>query len=84
MRITLMISTLGLVLAASSSFAQTAPANIGQGRGITRDQFIQRASLAAAHRFDAIDVNHIGVITREQVRAWRQSHQGQGGLPAVQ
>ena len=45
---------------------------------ITRDQFIQRATQVAAQRFDAIDANHTGVVTRAQLRAWRQAHQGQG------
>ena len=55
---------------------------------ITRDQFIQRAMqrAAAANRdpqraaqnagavFDQIDVNHTGVVTQAQLRAWRQAH----------
>jgi hypothetical protein len=55
---------------------------------ITRDQYVQRAMqhAAAANRdpqraaqraagvFDQIDVNHSGVITQAQLRAWRQAH----------
>jgi hypothetical protein len=58
-----------------------------QGDVITRDQFIQnamrRATRAnrnpqvAAQRagtvFDQIDVNHVGAVTREQIRAWREA-----------
>ena len=41
---------------------------------ISRDQFIARASQRAARVFDAIDVNHTGSITRDQLRAFRQAH----------
>jgi len=55
---------------------------------ITRDQYIQRAMerATAANRdpqraaqyaaavFDQIDVNHTGVVTQAQLRAWRQAH----------
>ena len=56
--------------------AQTAPPP-GQ-RPITRDQFVQRAAEMAGRRFDEIDTSHAGVITRDQIRAWRQAH----GAPA--
>jgi hypothetical protein len=60
---------------------------------ITRDQYIQRAMqrAAALNRdpqraaqragavFDQIDVNHSGVITQAQLRAWRQAHAHPGG-----
>ncbi len=60
-----------------------------QGDGITRDQYIQRAvqratnlqrdPQRAAQRagavFDQMDVNHTGVVTREEMRAWRAAHQ---------
>jgi hypothetical protein len=64
---------------------------------ITRDQFVQRAvqranrlnrnAQLAAQRagtmFDQIDVNHVGAVTREQIRAWREAHMRapQGGQP---
>jgi hypothetical protein len=58
-----------------------------QGDVITREQFVQnamqRATRAgrnpqvAAQRagsvFDQIDVNHVGAVTREQIRAWREA-----------
>lgn len=61
-----------------------------QGDVITRDQFVQsamqRATRAgrnpqvAAQRagslFDQIDANHVGAVTREQIRAWRQTRRG--------
>jgi Ca2+-binding EF-hand superfamily protein len=59
-----------------AAMAQTVPP---QGQGvITRDQFIQRATAMAGRTFDAIDVSHTGSITRDQLRAWRQSHRGAG------
>jgi hypothetical protein len=65
---------------------------------ITRDQFVQRATqhAAAANRdpqraaqragavFDQIDVNHTGVITQAQLRAWRQAHARPAGGGAPQ
>jgi hypothetical protein len=63
-----------------AAMGQTAPSP-GQGV-ITRDQFIQRATNAAGRVFDAIDVGHTGSITRAQLRAWRQSHQGAGRAQA--
>ena len=59
-----------------ATMAQTAPS---QGQAvITRDQFLQRATTIAGRTFDAIDVSHTGSITRDQLRAWRQSHRRQG------
>jgi hypothetical protein len=60
----------------------------GQGGAITRAQYVQRAmqrASAGGHNpqvaaqragavFDQIDVYHTGVITRAQLRAWRQAH----------
>ena len=73
------LATLFLALPLSA-MAQPAPTGAPPpDRGvITRDQFIQRAVQMAGQRFDAIDTNHTGSITRAQLRAWRQAHQGQG------
>jgi hypothetical protein len=60
-----------------------------QQGGISRDQYIQRAVQGAEKRnrdpqraaqragatFDQIDVNHAGVVSQEQLRAWRAAHQ---------
>jgi hypothetical protein len=48
---------------------------------ISRDQYIQRAERAAGRRFDRIDVNHLGYITRDQERAFsaQRRHGGPGG-----
>jgi hypothetical protein len=66
-----------------------APQGYGAPAGwITRDQYIQQAmqratatnrdpQQAAQHAgavFDEIDVNHTGVLTRAQIRAWQQAH----------
>ena len=61
-----------------ATYAQSAP------RGITRDEFVQRAAEMAGRRFDEIDTSHAGVITRDQLRAWRQAHATQpGAQPAT-
>jgi hypothetical protein len=58
------------------------------GPGITRAEYVQRAMARAERQgrdpqtaaqragavFDQIDVNHAGVITRDQFRAWRAAH----------
>lgn len=41
---------------------------------ITREQYVQHAAEAAGRRFDMIDSNHAGVLTREQLRTWAQQH----------
>jgi hypothetical protein len=55
---------------------------------ITRNQFVQRwvqratrlqgnpqlAAQRAGAVFDQIDANHVGAVTREQIRAWQESH----------
>ena len=69
-------SLLALVPLASvqvAAFAQGVP-NAPGSQGITRDQFVQRAAEMAGRRFDEIDTAHAGVVTREQVRAFRQAH----------
>ena len=60
-----------------------APAPVQGGRAISRDQFIQRAAEMAGRRFDAIDTNHTGTITRAQMRAYREAHGGGRGSPAA-
>jgi hypothetical protein len=58
------------------------------GPGITRTEYVQRAVARAERQgrdpqtaaqragavFDQIDINHAGVITRDQIRAWRAAH----------
>jgi hypothetical protein len=62
-----------------AALAQTAPAPPG---AMTREQFVQRAADMAGRRFDEIDTSHAGVITRDQLRAWRQAHAGRATPPA--
>jgi hypothetical protein len=62
-----------LPIAASAQTASPAP------HGMTREQFVQRGAEMAGRRFDEIDTGHTGTITRDQIRAWRQSHAGQAG-----
>ncbi len=71
-----MRSPIGLVLALALipwvAFAQAGPP-LGV---ISRDQYVQRAAVAASQRFDAIDTNHTGYITREQIRAYVMQRRG--------
>jgi hypothetical protein len=46
---------------------------------ITREQFVQRRAEAAGRQFDEIDVNHLGYITRAQLRAWMGQRRGGAG-----
>jgi len=61
--------------AAVDSAAAAPAAAIG---GVTRDQFIQRAKdragQRAAARFDQMDVNHDGILDRDEIRTWRSEH----------
>jgi hypothetical protein len=47
-------------------------------RGITRQQYVdraqERAGQRAASRFDQMDANHDGVLDRAEIRAWRSEH----------
>ena len=46
--------------------------------GITRDDYIQRAqeraAKAAAKRFDAMDADHDGILTKDEIAAYREAH----------
>ena len=75
----LFLTTTLVLLGTSAAIAQPAPAPFGAT--ITREQFVQHAAEAAGRRFEAIDVNRTGTITRAQLRAWRQAHRGQAGEP---
>ncbi len=63
----------------------TAPATSGApataSETMTRDQFLARATDRAGRMFDAIDVNHTGSVTGEQVRAYMHAHHGQRMQP---
>jgi hypothetical protein len=50
-------------------------------KGITRDEYVDRAKRNAERRFDEMDANHDGVLNVEERRAWRESHH-RGGKPA--
>jgi hypothetical protein len=56
--------------------AAAAPAPAPQG--ITRDDYIAKAREAAAKRaatrFDAMDADHDGVLTSEEIAAYRAAH----------
>lgn len=63
--------------AAIDSPATAAPAS-PRSSGITREQYVQRATERAAQRagarFDQMDANHDGVLDRAETRAWRSQH----------
>ena len=74
-----------LACAASIALAQpkpTAPAPSAavsaKPGGITRDAYVQRAVDRARHnaerRFDQMDTDHDGVLTDDEIQAWRQAH----------
>jgi hypothetical protein len=50
---------------------------------ITREEFVQRRTEAAGRLFDKIDTNHLGYITRAQLRAWVAAHR-RGAPPEQQ
>lgn len=53
------------------------------GDSVTRAEYVERAATNAGRRFDAMDTAHTGTLTREQMRAWRQSHRrGSGSAEA--
>ncbi len=71
---------LGRPAPGATSSRSAAPSGEERGaQSITRAQFVQRAAEAAGRRFDAMDTTHAGVLTRAQMRAWRQAHHGRGG-----
>ncbi len=74
-------ATVAILLAASLPLAVSAQQAPG-AHGITRDQFVQRRAEMAGRQFDAIDTNHAGTITRDQIRAFRQTHGHAGAGPA--
>jgi hypothetical protein len=53
--------------------AQGAPPPPG---AISREQFVQQRAAAAGRLFDQIDTNHLGYITRAQLRAWMAERRG--------
>ena len=83
----------GLSLLPAAAFAQgaqktaavesAAPAGssahpVTDARGVTRQQYMdraqERAGQRAASRFDRMDANHDGVLDRAEIRAWRSEH----------
>jgi len=91
---------IALAVVPGPTLAQTGPPN-GTGRpapgaagappppgAITREEFIQRRAEAAGRLFDQIDTNHVGYITRAQIRAYiaqrRAAAPPRGGPPPQQ
>jgi len=72
-----------MVFLSSAAVAQTmatpapTPAAAPAG-GVTRDDYIQhaqdRAAKAAAKRFDAMDADHDGILTKDEIAAYRAAH----------
>jgi len=76
-----LLLALGLVLSPAAAFAQSTPASppadsatAPKAGGVTRDEYIRRAQARAAKRFDQMDTDHDGILTRDERQAWRQAH----------
>jgi hypothetical protein len=80
---------LATILWASAALAQTAtppattekPSTATEPRalpGVSRDDYIAKyreaAAKRAAARFDAMDANHDGVLTKEEIATYRAAH----------
>jgi hypothetical protein len=65
-----------------------APPAAAAPAGITRDQYIQhaqeRAAKAAATRFDKMDADHDGILTADEIRAYRAAHPRRKAAPPAQ
>jgi EF-hand domain len=91
MRTSAIALVIALALAPGVAFAQSGPPASGPPAGgpqasppppgaISREQYVERAARNAGRRFDKIDVNHTGYITREQLRAF-MAERRRGGPP---
>jgi hypothetical protein len=74
----LMLSSAAIAQAPSPTGA-TAPSDTpSPADGISRDDYIAKArdtaSKRAATRFDAMDANHDGVLTKDELAAYRATH----------
>jgi hypothetical protein len=81
MRLPVLALVAALALLPASGFAQSPPpaapaagAAAAKPQGISREDYIKRAADSAAARFDRMDSDHDGVLTREESRAYRESH----------
>lgn len=45
--------------------------------GISREDYIKRAEQQAGARFDRMDVDHDGILTREETKTYRATHHRQ-------
>jgi hypothetical protein len=100
MRSNIFMAFIALSLLPATTLAQTGPQTAAiesaapapsaptGNRGITRDQFIERAKDRAAQRagarFDQMDADHDGVLDRAEMRAWRNQHPRHAGAPPSQ
>ena len=69
-----------MIMLPGAAIAQTppAPAAASAPDGITRDDYVAKAREAAQKRaetrFDAMDANHDGVLTKDEIAAYRAAH----------
>jgi hypothetical protein len=77
---------LGLALAAALlpalAWAQSSPppattAPSAKPDGISREDYIKRAEQQAGARFDRMDTDHDGILTREETKTYRATHHRQ-------
>jgi ABC-type sugar transport system substrate-binding protein len=79
MVLTMMLSSAGLAQTMATPAAPSATTSTpGPAQGISRDDYIAKfrdaAEKRAATRFDAMDANHDGVLTKEEIAAYRAAH----------
>ncbi len=103
MRLPAIAACVALALTPAATLAQTTPSSPPAGEtttgppsaklnGLTREIYIQRAEQRAARRagerFDEMDADHDGVLTRDEIRAWHQAHprhaRNQNGEPPAE
>lgn len=76
MVLTMMLSSAALAQTMATPAAP--PATTPTPQGISRDDYIAKfrdaAEKRAATRFDAMDANHDGVLTKEEIAAYRAAH----------
>ena len=94
MRIAAVVIVIALAGLPAAAFAQPAsptpapaPAEKSTAKSsgdVTRDQYIERAKEQAGARFDRMDTDHDGVLTRDEMRAYRSSHHRRSRSKAAQ
>jgi len=81
-------AALAAVLISSAALAQTSPpagsppaatSAAGGAPGMTRDEYVRRATERAGKHFDRMDTNHNGILEQSEIDAWKAAHPGRKG-----